>query len=114
MARSLPHKTTHVVGGKKVKVARKLQQAHVDAGYHDQEFGEPPAPDHDLVGEHATPAGTILVEYTEGEPEFDDEGRLVGGSYTHGPEFRVTLPDGARVQVLCADTAKQYLANAWS
>lgn len=106
------HQVTHVKNGRKVKVERMLHPMHVEARYHQQEFGEPPHPDHDLVGVHDTPVGQIRVEYTEGEPRFDDENRLVSGSTTHGPEFKITLPDGASVQVLCADTAQVYLDQA--
>lgn len=105
--------TTHRHGKELRKVDRVFEPAHLDANYHTIEYGETPHAEHDLIGEHPSPLGTIRVEYTEGEPVLENE-RLVSGSWTHGPEFRITFPDGTSVQVLCADTAQGYITSAWT
>lgn len=106
------YRVKHRQGDELARVSRVFDEGHVAAGYHEQEFGEAPHADHDVVGEHATPRGTIRVEFTDGEPVF--RGALhVGGSWTGGPEFKVTMPDGSSVQVLDVETVQAYLAQAW-
>lgn len=100
----------HRVAGKIVEVPRKWDPVHTEAGYHEQEFGEHSRPEHELLGDH----DGIMVEHVEGAPEYgtrEEDGAtvLVAGAATHGPEFKVTWPDGSSVQVLCADTVRAYL-----
>jgi hypothetical protein len=107
----------HRVGKEVVEVKRQWGEDHLAAGYHKQEFGEHATRDHRLLGVHKTPLrGKILVEHTDGPPKFDirDDGKkeLVHGSWTHGPEFKLTYEDGSAVQVICADTVKEYLKLA--
>lgn len=89
--------STHRVNGSLVKVKRRFDPVHLDAGYHEQEWGEHSSPDHELLGDH----DGITVEHVDG----DD-------ACTHGPEFRLTWPAGHSVNVLCADVAREYLGLA--
>lgn len=120
MAKKKFKKTTslHRVGGEVVEVKRKWGDDHLAAGYHTVEWGEHSTKDHKLLGVHKTPLrGKILVEHTQGPPktEIREDGavnHLVSGSWTYGPEFKLTFEDGSSVQVLCADTVKEYLKLA--
>jgi len=86
--------STHRVNGDLVKVPRQFDQTHIDAGYHEQEWGEHSHSVHELLGEH----GGVVVEHAEGDE-----------AITHGPEFRLTWPTGHSVNVLCADVVREYL-----
>lgn len=109
-----PHTSNHRVGGKIVKVPRRFDQAHLDAGYHDQEWGEHSTPGHKLHGIY----DGFKVDHIEGDPVFgereDGLDVLVSGSPTGGPEFRITWDDGSSVTVLCADVLREYLRSSAS
>lgn len=89
----------HRVGKKLVKVPRKFADVHLQAGYHTQEWGEHATPNHALLGYHEEE--DVSVDYVNDHPQ--------GAG---GPEFLLTLPNGARVTVLCADVVSKYLAQA--
>jgi hypothetical protein len=99
----------HRVNGEIVKVSRKWDKAHIDANYHEQEFGEHSHAEHELLGDH----DGVIVEHVEGKPVYgereDGATVLVSGAVTHGPEFKLTWPNGSSVTVVCADTVRAYL-----
>jgi len=107
-------KAKHRVKGKIVHVDRQWDDRHLAAGYHEREWGEHSHKDHPLHGTHDTPNGQIQVEHSEGIAVYGgraEDGLLVlkEGSITHGPEFKITFPDGASVQVLDDESVKAYL-----
>ena len=89
--------STHRHGTKLVEVERDWHQIHLDAGYHEQEWGEHSNPKHRHLGDHDLPAGRLTVTHVAEHP-------VIGG-----PTFRIDLPDGSSVDVLCADTVQAYL-----
>ena len=89
------HVSKHLVNGELVEIPRNFKQAHLDAGYHEQTWGEHSHSEHDLLGEH----DGILVEHLD-----EDVSEGCGG-----PVFRLTLPGGASVTALDADTVRAYL-----
>ena|SRR5215471_1273820 len=93
--RSIKH-SVHRDGKKTVKIERQWKQEHIDAGYHQQDWGELPTEDHDLVGRH----GHLIVEFVPPEE-----------AHTGAPEFRITLNEefGEAVTVVDADTVRAYL-----
>jgi hypothetical protein len=117
MARRLKRTTRHRHGKRVVEVERLLHPEHVDAGYHLIEWGEHSHPKHELLGEHETPNGRVLVEHVEGRAKFakresDGARVMVEGSATDGPEFKLTYEDGSSLTVLCADTVRAYLEGS--
>jgi hypothetical protein len=80
-----------------VRVDRRWDDAHLEAGYHLQEWGEHSKRGHDLHGDYQGTTGPLRVDHL-------DDHEIIGG-----PVFRITLPDGALVDVLCADTVRAYL-----
>lgn len=91
----MEHTSRHRVNDEIVEVPRQFKQVHLDAGYHEHEFGEHSSPDHELLGDH----DGVLVEHLDED--------LPGGC--GGPVFRVTFSGGASVTVLCADAVRSYL-----
>jgi hypothetical protein len=76
--------------------ARNWRPMHIEAGYHEQEWGELPTRDHDLLGQHEH----LHVAYVPPEE-----------AHTGAPEFRITLDSrtGEAVNVVCADSVRAYL-----
>lgn len=102
----LPHTSKHMVNGKIVEVPRRWDDVHLKSNYDLLILGEHSHPKHPLHGQH----GHVTVEHVEGEPRYED-GRLVEGSPTVGPEFKLSWPNGSSVTVPCADAVKEYLAH---
>lgn len=89
------HRNRH---GQLLTVARRWKPEHLAAGYHLHEWGEHAHAAHELLGEHATPAGACSVTLAVDVP-------LGAG----GPEFLLAWSDGTSVTVLDADAAREYL-----
>lgn len=88
----------HRHGTRIVEVERRWADIHLDAGYHEQEWGEHSKRGHALVGDYRTDIGeTLRVDHVDDHPEIG------------GPVFRILLPRGDYVDVLCADTVRAYL-----
>jgi hypothetical protein len=84
----------HLHGDNIKRINRSFKPEHLEAGYHQKEWGEHATPDHPLIGKH----GNVTVEYVEDVPE--------GAG---GPEFKITLPNEAVVTVLGSDVVEAYL-----
>lgn len=70
---------------------------HVDAGYHEQEWGPVPTPDHELIGTYEGAGGVIIHV------------RHVVKGVTGNPEFEIEWQGGHRVTVVDDSTALRYL-----
>jgi len=77
---------------------RKWRPDHIDAGYHDQEWGELPTSDSSLIGRH----GHLIVSYVPSTH-----------AHTGAPEFRIEFDqpgrEGEAVNVVCEDSVRAYL-----
>jgi hypothetical protein len=90
--------------GKVEKIARDWDASHLEAGYHEHEWGAHSTPDHELHGEYewADSDGETRrcrVVHVEDSP-------VVGG-----PQFRIDQPDGSSVHVLDDATVVAYLVR---
>lgn len=74
--------------------------AHIDAGYHEQEWGPIPTPDHELIGTYEGTDGQII--HVSHVPK----------GVTGNPEFEIAWQAGHKVTVLDADTVLVYLLKA--
>jgi hypothetical protein len=118
------HETKHLMADGETKVVeRQFDPIHIDAGYAEQEWGEPSRPDHPLLGKYET---TLTTErhFRLGS---DDDAELITRQVpvtlevrhlevgpTGGPEFEMEWSDGLKVTVLDDLTVIDYLKQSGS
>ncbi len=76
---------------------RQWMEHHVEAGYHEQDWGPPPTADSQLIGTYESARGEIVV-------------RLQPDGESGVAELEIEWADGAKVTVLNEETALRYLA----
>lgn len=91
----------HTSPGKHARVFTEGEHdVFIDAGYHEQVWGTPATPDHELLGEYVGfDEITVTVSYVK---------HGVSGN----PEFELAWLDGHKVTVLDDATAIRYLLDA--